>query len=97
MRECLPISTASVGGIRWLFFQISRINTSLMGYWIAGKVRNVMRSVMFKSDLRRGENILRGVLMIPCAVFLRPHFRSGRIIDIPGSGRGIVDGLVCVL
>ena len=52
---------------------------------------------MFKSDLRRGENILRGVLMIPCAVFLRPHFRSGGIIDIPGSGRGIVDGLVCVL
>ena len=64
-----------------------------MGYWIAGQVRTMMRSVMQKSDLRMGENILRRVLMMPCEVFFRDHLRSARSIALLGSGRGVVDGL----
>ena len=64
-----------------------------MGYWIAGQVRTMMRSVMQKSDFRMGENILRRVLVIPCVVFFRDHLRSVRSIFLLGSGRGRVDGL----
>ena len=46
MRPCLPISYASVGGIRKLIVQIPRIDATLMGYWIMGQVSTTMRSVM---------------------------------------------------
>ena len=51
LRPCLPISSEPVSGIKQLIFQITRIDVTLMGYWIAGQVRNMMRSVMCKSNL----------------------------------------------
>ena len=60
-------------------------------------MKTMMRSVMCKSNLRTGENILRRVLMMPCAVFLRSHLGSARSIAMLGSGRGRVDGLGGVL
>ena len=92
MRLFLPITSSSVGGIRQLIVQIPRIDVTLMGYWIAGQVSAMMRSVMCKSNLRMGENILRRVLMMLCAVFFRAHLRSARSIALLGSGRGVVDG-----
>ena len=91
---CLPISSASVGGIRQFIFQIPIIDETLMGYWIAGQVRTMIRSVMCKSSSIMGENILRRVLIIPCTVLLRSHLSSARSISFIGSGRGRVDGLV---
>ena len=93
MSLCLPISSVSVGGIRQLVVQIPILDTNLMGHCIAGQGRNIMRSVMCKSNLSMGENILRRVLMILCAVFLRDHLRSSRSIVLIGIGRGVVDGL----
>ena len=90
---CLTISSASVGGIRQSIFQILRIDATLMGYCIASQVRTMTRSIMCKSNLRMGENILRRVFMIPCVVLLREHFRSVRSIAMLGSGRGIVDDI----
>ena len=52
-----------------------------------------MSRVMCKSNLRMGEKILRRVLMMPCAVFLRSHLRSARSIALLGSGRGRVGGI----
>ena len=90
---CTTISYVSVCGIRQLIVQIPRIYATLMGYWIAGQARTMMRSVMCKSNLRMGENILWRVLMMPCAVLLRYHLRIDRSIALLGSGRGRVDGL----
>ena len=90
---CLPISSAYVGGIRQFIVQITRIYATLMGYWITGQVRTMMRSLMRNSNLRIGERILSRVLMIPCSVFLRSHLRSASSIAMIGSGRGRVDGL----
>ena len=64
-----------------------------MGHWIAGQLRNMMRIVMCKSNLRMGENILTRVLMMLCEVFLRAHLRIARSISLLVSGRGRVDGL----
>ena len=71
MHPCLNISYGDVGEIRQLILQRPKIDETLMGYWIAGQVRTIMISVMCKSNLRMGENILRSVLMMPCAVLLR--------------------------
>ena len=65
---CLPISSASVGGIRQLVFQIPSMDVVLMGYWVASLVRAVMISVMYKSKFSMGDMILRRVLMISCEV-----------------------------
>ena len=92
LRLCLPISPASVSGIRQLIFQISIIDATLMGYWISGQVSTVIRSVMCEIHFRMRENILKRVLMMPCAVFLRSHLMGARIIALLGSGRGTVDG-----
>ena len=93
VRLFMLISSSSVGGISQLIVQVPRIDVTLMGYWIAGQVSAMMRSVMCKSNFRMGENILRRVLMMLCAVFFRAHLRSARSIDLLGSGRGAVDGL----
>ena len=47
---CLTISYTSVGGIRQLIFQISRIDSTVMGCWISGQVRTMMRILIFKSN-----------------------------------------------
>ena len=73
MHLCLTIGSMSFGGIMRLSAQIPRIYVTLMGYWIAGQVRTRMMSVMCKINFRMGENILRRVLVIPFAVFLRPN------------------------
>ena len=90
---CLPIITVSVGGTMQLIVQILTIDATLMGYWILGQVRTMMRSLIYKSNLSMGENILGRVLMMPFAVLLRSHLRSDRIIAILGSFRGRVVGL----
>ena len=54
VRMCLPISSASVGGIRQLIVQFPLIDATSMGYWITGQVRTMMRSVMCKSNFRMG-------------------------------------------
>ena len=90
---CLPISYMSVGGIRQLIFQITRIDVTFIGYWIWGQVMTMMRSLMCQSNFRMGSNILRRILIIPCAVLLRSHLMSARSISLLGSGRGRVDGL----
>ena len=91
---CPPISSASVGEIRKLVVQIFIKDVILMGYWMVGQVRTIMSSVMCKINLRVGENILRRVIMIPCAVFFRAHLRSARSIALLDSVRGRVGGLV---
>ena len=60
-----------------------------MGYWIAGQVRTMMRSVVYKSKLSMGERIIGSFLMMPFAVFLRPHLRFDRSITLIVSGRDI--------
>ena len=84
-----PVSPAYVGDISQVVVQILRIDVTLMGYWITGQVRTIMRSVMCKRNLRIGENILMRVKMIPCTVFLRAHLMSVKRIAMIGSGRGI--------
>ena len=64
-----------------------------MGYCIEIHVRTMVRSVMCKSNLRMGENILSRILMMLCVVLLRSHLRSSRSINMLGSGMGRVDGL----
>ena len=90
---CLSISSASVLGIRKFILQIPRIYATLMGHWIAGQLRNMMRIVMCKSNLRMGENILTRVLMMLCEVFLRAHLSNSVNIYMLGSGRSRVCGL----
>ena len=60
MRFCLTISSVSVGGIRQLVVQIPRIDTILMGYWMAGQVRTMISSIMYKNKLRIGKKSLGG-------------------------------------
>ena len=55
---CLPISYKSVGGIRQLIVQIPRIDTTLMGYWIAVQVRNMIRNVIQKNNFSIGKKSL---------------------------------------
>ena len=50
-------------------------------------------SVMYKSNFRMGNMILRRVLMIPCEILLMYHLSNTRSIDLLGSGRGKVGGL----
>ena len=64
----------------------------LMGYWVASQVRTMSISVMYDIKLRMGDTTLRRVIMIPCGILLRSHFRSTKSIDILGSGRGRADG-----
>ena len=52
-----------------------------------------MTSVMCKINLRLGEKILRGVIMIPCAVFLRDYSRSDKSIALFRSGMGRDDDI----
>ena len=51
VRLCLPIIFESVSGISQFIVKILRIDTTLMGYCIAGQVRTMMRSIMCKSNL----------------------------------------------
>ena len=89
---CMPIRSVSIGEARQFIVKIPRIYATFMGYWIAGQVRDITRSVIWKSKLRMGENLLRRVLMIPRAVFLRAYLRITRSIYLLDSGRGRVDG-----
>ena len=89
----MSISYASISGIRQFIVQIPRIDATVMGYWIAGQARTIMRSVMCKSNLRMGEKYLRRILMMPCAVLLRADLKSDSSISLLVSGRGGVDSL----
>ena len=60
VRICLTTSSASVGVIRQLVFQIPRLDEILIGYWMAGHVRTMVNSVMYKSKLKMGEKSLGG-------------------------------------
>ena len=93
VRLFLPIVYASISGIRKLIVEIHGIDATLMGHWIVGHVRTMMRSVIFQSNFSMGECILRRVLMVPCAVLLRDRVMSSRIIALLGSVRGRVDCL----
>ena len=53
---CLPISSASIGGIRQMVVQIYRMDAILMGYYMTGQARTIMSSVMYKSKLNMGNN-----------------------------------------
>ena len=64
-----------------------------MGYWISGQVRTMTRSVTSKINSRMRENILRRVLMMPCAVLSVVHLSGASSIALLGSGRGRVGGL----
>ena len=68
-----PIISTSVGGIRQFLVQIPSMDAILVGYWVAGQVRTMMSSFMYRSNFSMGDMILRRVLMIPCEVFLRVH------------------------
>ena len=52
-----------------------------------------MSSVMYKSKLRMGKEILRRVLMMTHGMFLRDHFRNTRSIAMLDNVRGRVNGL----
>ena len=93
VRLCLPISSAFVSGIRQFLVQIPIMDKVLIGYWVAGQVRNMMSRVMYKSKFMMGNMILRRVLMIPCGIFLRDHVRNIRRIALIGICRGRVGGL----
>ena len=49
---CQSISSAYIGVIMQLVVQIPRMDMILMGYWMAGQVRTMTSSVMYKSKLR---------------------------------------------
>ena len=72
VRPFLPISSASIGGIRRLIFQIPRIDETLMGYCIAGQVSTMMRIAMCKSKLRMVEKYLGGPHDSMCGVIEGP-------------------------
>ena len=57
-----------------------------MGYWVAGQVRTMRSSVIYKSIFRIGEMIFRSALMIPCEVLLRSHLRNTNSISMIISG-----------
>ena len=57
------------------------------------QVRTTTRSVICHSNLSTVENIVRGVIMIPCVVFLRDHLTSARRISLIIICRGRVYGL----
>ena len=61
---CPTISSASVGGISQFVVQIYSMDAILMGYWVAGQMRNMTSSVMYKSNFRMGNMILRRFIMI---------------------------------
>ena len=92
---CLHMLTsyASVGGTRKFFGQTPIMDAILMGYWVAGHVRTMMISVMYKSKSRMGDMTLRRFLMIKCEMFLRENLRSTSRTALLSSGRGIVYGL----
>ena len=77
-----PISSTSIGGIRQYVVQIPSIYEILMGYWVAGQVRTMSRSVIYKSKFRRGDMILRRVLMIPCETILRSYLNNTRRVSL---------------
>ena len=56
----LLISSASIGGIIQLVVQITSMYTILMGYCMAGQVRTMMSSAMYKNKLIMGEKSLGG-------------------------------------
>ena len=89
----MTISYASVGEMRQCVSQIPSMNTILMEYWVSVQVSTMSSSVIYKSKFRMGYITLSGVLMIPCEILLRSHFRNTRSIDIIVSGRGVVYGL----
>ena len=64
-----------------------------MGYCVAGQARTTMNSIMYKSNSRMINMILRMVLMIPCDMFLRDHLKNTRRIYLFGSVKGRVDDL----
>ena len=90
VRLCQPISSASIGGIRKLVVKIPRMDTILMGYWMAGQVRTTIISVMYKRKFRMGNMILRMFLMMPYDMLLRHHLRNTSSISLLVSGKGRV-------
>ena len=65
----------------------------LMGHWVAGHMRTMMSSVIYKSEFNMRDMVIRRVLIISCETFLRSHLRNTRRIALLGIGRGRVDGL----
>ena len=53
----------------------------------------MMISIIYKSKLRMGATILRGVLMITYEMLLRSHLSINRIIALLGNSRVIFDDL----
>ena len=53
----------------------------------------MISSVMYKIKFSMGNMILRGVLTIPCKMFLRYHLKNTRRIYLFGSVKGRVDDL----
>ena len=51
-----------------------------MGYWVAGQVKPMISSVMYKSKFSMVNMILRRILTIPCKMFLRYHLENTRSI-----------------
>ena len=64
-----------------------------MGYCMAVQVGTILSTVMYKSGLRMGKEILRRVLMVPCEMLLGDHLSNTRSIALLGSGRVRVGGL----
>ena len=55
---CLHISSRSIDGIKQLVVQIAILDTILMGYCMAGQVRIMMSSVLYKIKLSiEGNNL----------------------------------------
>ena len=89
----LLISSASIGGIIQLVVQITSMYTILMGYCMAGQVRTMMSSAMYKNKLIMGEKSLGGSPWCLLRFFLSDHLRNTRSIALLGSGRVRVNGL----
>ena len=60
---------------------------------MAGQVRIMSRSVIYKNKFRMGYMDLRRILRISCEVFWNIYLKSIRVVDSLGGSRGRYDGL----
>ena len=88
MRCLKPTGSAYFSGMRHFVDKITSMDEIFMGYWMAGQVRTIRSSIIYKNKMIT----LRRNLMIPCVMFWRIHLRNIRVIVMIDISTGIVDG-----
>ena len=65
----LTVSSTYVVRMRQFFAKIPRMDEILTGYWMAGQVRTMGSSVIYKNKLSMEGIILGRTLIIPCDIY----------------------------